>query len=240
MNVKSLFNLRWIKQIVSDSVGRQARIREYQQRYPNVLFERDCMIKGNVELGTGVSIRKNVHLAGNVSVGRGTFFNGPAELRSGTAKIEMGSFCSCASGLTIVCSNHPISKPSTYYTRAGSYADVFAVEVDEVESVRVGSDVWVGHGCTILKGVSIGHGAILGAGAVVTKDVEPYSIVGGVPACHIRHRFPQFVIEWLLRVRWWEWSDDELRQRRDFFSLELGSIQPSDFSGLEKKFDLPT
>lgn len=77
-------------------------------------------------------------------------------------------------------------------------------------SVIIGSDVWIGAYATILSGVTIGHGAVIGANAVVAKNVEPYTIVVGNPIREIRKRFDDDIIEQLLRIKWWEWSDEEI------------------------------
>ena len=83
--------------------------------------------------------------------------------------------------------------------------------------VNIGHDVWVGSNSTVLGGVTIGNGAVVGAGAVVTKDVPPYAVVVGVPAKIIKYRFDDEKIASLEQMQWWNMSDDELRQKRDFF-----------------------
>lgn len=81
--------------------------------------------------------------------------------------------------------------------------------------VVVGSDVWVGFEALIMSGITIGHGAAVAARAVVTKDVEPYSIVGGNPAKHIRYRFDEPTREALLRIAWWDWPNEKVAQHGD-------------------------
>ena len=83
--------------------------------------------------------------------------------------------------------------------------------------VVTGNDVWLGHNAVLMGGVTLGDGAVVGAGAVVTHDVAPYEIVGGVPARHIGWRYPPELIAAMERIRWWDWSHDMLRERlRDF------------------------
>ena len=83
--------------------------------------------------------------------------------------------------------------------------------------VKTGHDVWIGHNAVVMGGVTVGDGAVIGAGAVVTHDVAPYEIVGGVPARHIGWRYEEDIIAALRRIRWWDWSHGELKQRlRDF------------------------
>jgi chloramphenicol O-acetyltransferase type B len=75
----------------------------------------------------------------------------------------------------------------------------------------IGNDVWIGTEAMIMSGVSVGDGAIIASRAVVTKDVAPYSIVGSNPAKHIRYRFTEFEISQLLELKWWEWSDEQIK-----------------------------
>ena len=84
--------------------------------------------------------------------------------------------------------------------------------------VEIGNDVWIGEGACIVSGVKIGDGAVIGAHAVVTKNVEPYSIVAGVPAKEIRKRFDDTVIHKLLELKWWDWSEDKLKKYGNSFS----------------------
>jgi len=96
--------------------------------------------------------------------------------------------------------------------------------------VNIGSDVWIGRGVRILGGVTIGHGAVVAAWSTVTHDIEPYGIVAGAPAKHLRHRFDQAIIEALLRIAWWNWPEDLILQRAD----ELGS---PDIQGFIDRYD---
>lgn len=84
--------------------------------------------------------------------------------------------------------------------------------------VQIGNDVWIGRGAFIMAGVSIGDGAVVGARALVNKDVEPYSIVGGVPAEHIKYRFDNDTIQKLMKIKWWYWPDEVIAERREFFA----------------------
>lgn len=86
----------------------------------------------------------------------------------------------------------------------------------------IGNDVWIGYEAVIMSGVTIGDGAIIGTRAVVTKDVPPYTIVGGVPAKPIRRRFDDATIEKLQAIRWWDW--DEERIRRNLSAIQSGKI----------------
>ena len=89
------------------------------------------------------------------------------------------------------------------------------VETLDKGQIKIGHDVWVGANSCIMGGITIGTGAIIGAGSLVTKDVAPYTIVGGVPAKVIRTRFSNAAVEKLLASQWWNWSLDEIRSRAD-------------------------
>lgn len=88
--------------------------------------------------------------------------------------------------------------------------------------IVIGNDVWIGANVVILPGVTIGDGAVLAAGAVVTKDVEPYAIVGGVPAKTIRYRFDREIVDKLLKIKWWEWEHDEIEENIEcLFNVQM-------------------
>ena len=94
---------------------------------------------------------------------------------------------------------------------------------DNKGDIVIGNDVWIGYEAVVLAGVTIGDGAVIGTRAVVTKDVPPYTIVGGVPAKFIRKRFPQETIDSLLKIKWWNWPEERIRQH--ITDIQLGNIE---------------
>ncbi|WP_084507282.1 LbetaH domain-containing protein [Geminicoccus roseus] len=140
----------------------------------------------------------------------------------------IGKFCSIAAKTRINPGNHPTWRASQHHWlyRAASYG----LGQDEAEffgwrrahAVEIGHDVWIGHGAVILAGAKIGNGAVIGAGAVVSKRVEPYQIVGGVPARPLRARFEPGIAERLEALAWWDWPHGRLAEAiGDFRSLTV-------------------
>ena len=130
----------------------------------------------------------------------------------------IGKFCSIACGAKFIfnCANHTLKSLSTYtFPLFFEEWDLPKSEVasawDNKGDIVIGNDVWIGYDAIIMAGVTIGDGAIIGTRAVVTKDVEPYSIVGGVPAKEIRKRFTPEEITRLLELQWWNWPIEKIR-----------------------------
>ena len=134
-------------------------------------------------------------------------------------RLVIGKFCSIACGTKFLfnCANHTLKSLSTYtfpifYEDWGlDKADVTSAW-DNKGDIIIGNDVWIGYEAVIMAGVHIGDGAIIAARAVVTRDVSPYTIVGGTPAKEIRQRFEPDVIERLLGLKWWDWPVEKIRR----------------------------
>ena len=128
-------------------------------------------------------------------------------------KVIIGEFCSIAGEVIIfVGGNHRTDWISTFPFRIrfdlpGKYQDGHPSSGGDV---IIGSDVWIGYGATILSGVNIGHGAVIAARSVVTRDVPPYTIVGGNPAKYIKSRFSEEQIASLLEIAWWDWPIEKI------------------------------
>ena len=145
------------------------------------------------------------------------------------ADAVIGKFCAIAANVRIGPPNHPMDRPTLHrFTYCPEYY-VAGVERDHrffaqrrADKVIIGHDVWIGHGVIVLPGVKVGDGAILAAGAVVTRDVPPYTIVGGVPAKPIRERFQRDIAHRLQRIAWWDWPFELIMQRlADFQSTDI-------------------
>ena len=147
-------------------------------------------------------------------------------------RLTIGKFCSIACGAKFLfnSANHALGSLSTYpfpifFEEWGLPVEDIPRAWDNKGDIVVGNDVWIGYEAVILAGVTIGDGAVVGARAVVTKDVPPYAIVGGVPAKPIRKRFSDGVIQRLLALKWWDWPVERI-------AANLEAIQSGDIQGL--------
>ena len=152
-------------------------------------------------------------------------------------RLIIGKFCSIACGAKFLfnCANHTLKSLSTYtfplfYEDWGlDKADV-ASAWDNKGDIVIGNDVWIGYEAVIMAGVHIGDGAIIGTRAVVTKDVPPYTIVGGIPAHEIRKRFSAELIKKLQALKWWDWPEEKIRKslpyliNMDFHTLNIDTM----------------
>jgi len=179
------------------------------------------------------SMRGTAEFSGECAIGMFSYINGVLKL----SWTSIGRYCSIGEQVIINPGNHPLNWVSTHpfasdpsgvsagmagmpeyhgiaLTHATGERDMRA------DRVTIGHDVWIGTRAMILGGVNIGHGAVIAAGAVVTRDVEPYSVVGGVPARHLRFRLPQEQREALLELAWWDWDLAMLGPVRDYSHVQ--------------------
>lgn len=145
-------------------------------------------------------------------------------------RLTIGKFCSIACGAKFLfnSANHALGSLSTYpfpifFEEWGLPVEDIPRAWDNKGDIVVGNDVWIGYEAVILAGVTIGDGAVVGARAVVTKDVPPYAIVGGVPAKPIRKRFSDGVIQRLLALKWWDWPVERIAANLE--AIQSGDIQ---------------
>ncbi len=192
-----------------------------------------------------VAFLKNVVSASFIEVGDFTYYHdpeGPERFEERCVlqhcallgdRLVIGKFCAIATGVRFFMSgaNHPLDLFSGY--PFDEMAEAWRVGFDESSlqplargDIRVGHDVWIGNGATILPGVRIGSGAVVAASAVVTKDVPSYGIVAGNPARLIRLRFDAETIAALERIAWWDWSVNKITRN-------IETIRSCDLSALE-------
>lgn len=178
---------------------------------------------------TSLQAQRQESIVGNskVTVDRFTYGMQHVSIRQWDegAALTIGSFCSISSSITIFLGgNHRTDWVTTF-----PFGHIFSEELggEGIQGhpatrgdVTIGSDVWIGHGSTILSGVHVGNGAVLAAHSTVVRDVAPYEIVGGNPAQHMRFRFEPRVRELLLALKWWDWPTETIRQRAPLLCAE--------------------
>lgn len=185
--------------------------------------------------GKNTTIDSKAYFEGMNRLGENTWFLnssiGYASYVSNNSFIKntvIGRYTCIANDVMTVAGNHPTSfvsihpafyslaqKPS--YVKQSKFEDFKYLNSEKKISIEIGNDVWIGSRATILEGVNIGDGAIVAAGAVVTKDIPPYAIVGGVPAKIIRYRFDEETIQKLLKMKWWKKGQEWLQNHADDF-----------------------
>ncbi|MFT4524152.1 MAG: acetyltransferase-like isoleucine patch superfamily enzyme [Bacteroidia bacterium] len=210
---------RILKLFIPSALLRFLKRRHYLRKY-----EKHNLMIGvgsdiiNVELGTGVFLGADVAIS-NSSIGDSSYVNSRSQIQH----TKIGKFTSIGPNVHIVLGNHPtnfVSTHPTFYANNKSF-ECFADKMyfEEYGKVDIGNDVWIGQDVIIPGNVKIGDGAIIAPKAVVTKDVEPYAIVGGVPAKHIRYRFDEATRNTLQKDKWWNkdrtWLKENFKKFHD-------------------------
>ena len=144
-------------------------------------------------------------------------------------RLIIGKFCSIACGAKVLfnSANHTLSSLSTYpfplfFEEWGLEKRNVAASWDNKGDIVIGNDVWIGYEAVIMAGVTIGDGAIIGARAVVTKDVPPYTVAGGIPAKPIKKRYPEETIAALSELKWWDWPEERIAQ--NLHAIQAGKL----------------
>ena len=216
-----------------------------------VMFWKDVNVK-NTERGVGSSVGDNSILRDSiladwVEIGRRNTLD-HVKIGTGTYTGEftiakyatIGKYCAISWNVSIGGANHDLHHltltPSFRILREKSTSEYLSWERQEC---LVGNDVWLSAGCHVLRGVTIGHGAVVAANSVVTKDVPPYAIVAGSPAKVIKYRFPEKVIQQLLQVQWWDFPLEVLRdQCRDLLERDLSEEDINFLQFIRNKLDM--
>lgn len=145
-------------------------------------------------------------------------------------RLVIGKYCSIACGAKFIftSANHTLRSLSTYPFPI--FFEEWELDVkriteawDNKGDIVVGNDVWIGYEAVILSGVTVGDGAIIGTRAVVTRDVPPYTIVGGIPAKPIRRRFSDETVAELLKLKWWDWPAEKVKEHLD--AIQSGDLE---------------
>jgi virginiamycin A acetyltransferase len=170
---------------------------------------------------------KNIINNPQIEVGDYTYYDDPEDIHNFEKnvnylfdflddKLIIGKFCQIATGVRFIMngSNHAMNGFSTYPFKVfgGTWSEKDPMTIVNKGYTIIGNDVWIGNNATFMQGIKIGDGAIIGTNSLVTKDIEPYTIVGGNPAKVIRKRFPPETIEFLLALQWWNWPIEKITE----------------------------
>lgn len=183
-------------------------------------FLQSEMISSCAVLDKTTEIADGVFVGDYACIGRHTYIQRGSEVLAA----RIGNFCSIGTNCHIGMFEHPIENISTssrLYLRLLN-DNVFYNDIPA--PTMIGNDVWIGSNSTILGGVTVGDGSVIAAGAVVTRDVPPYAVVGGVPAKIIKYRFEPEKVQKLLDIKWWNWEDDKIIRNKTLFEISKEDI----------------
>ncbi len=159
-----------------------------------------------------------------IIVGANSYHNGNFAIRGGGCKVKIGSYCAIGKDVKLILNNHETSFASMQYSFYKKYFNKSPFKKTKPDfSIIIGSDVWIGDSVIILPNVTIGHGAVIGAGSIVTKNIEPFTVVAGNPAKEIKKRFNENIIDELLKSEWWNWDLSEIKENEEFFFKNLNN-----------------
>jgi acetyltransferase-like isoleucine patch superfamily enzyme len=166
-----------------------------------------------------------------VTVGKLTAHNGNCTI-SGGQKVLIGNYCAIGKNVSIITSNHDYNYAALigiFYNRYFDTRHPGAIQNPPTKErtkgpVIIGNDVWIADNVTILSGVTIGNGACIATSSVVTKNVDPYMIVGGIPAKPIKKRFSDEKISFLEQLKWWDWDEGKIHQHKTFFMSNINIL----------------
>lgn len=182
------------------SINDKVILSGFSRGIQNVVFEGKnavpdrCNFSGKIQIGYATTLGYNNLLGGTITIGK---------------------YCQLGVDVALHATNHPIPYMTTYINQNLFQGDLKKLKAENV--IEIGHDVWIGHGVVVVGNVTIGNGAILAAGCVVTKDVPPYTIVAGVPAKPIRKRFSEQIIKEIEALQWWDKSEAELEKIKPLF-----------------------
>ncbi len=187
------------------------------KRLTTKVYVEEFSVSPKITLGKYCRIRKGSFVYGQLKMGRYSYISGPDTL---VFDAEIGNFCSIARSVCIGMPDHDISFVSTHPCFYSGFYGLLnkTIPLKQKASPRIGHDVWIGANAIICRGVTIGNGAVVASGAIVTKDVAPYSVVGGAPAKLIKYRFSEEDIKSIEETNWYEWDERKLKEYAPYFN----------------------
>lgn len=196
---------------VAELANAGARDIENKIRFKKAIIEKGCSFDSKSVIHPHVHLLEN-SIINNSEIHSYTYLGKNCLVQN----TSIGRFCSIANEVLIGLGNHPLDLLSTspLFYRINNPLQIILIKKDidliEYKPISIGNDVWIGTRAIIMDGVSIGHGVVIAANSVVTKDVPPYAVVGGVPAKIIKYRFSTEKIEEIIKTKWWESSIEKI------------------------------
>jgi acetyltransferase-like isoleucine patch superfamily enzyme len=183
---------------------------------PKAFIQGTKITKGAV-IGEGCRLYQAT-INGNVKIGRFSSIWGPnTYVLAKVNKIIIGNFCSVARNVTIQEFNHNHNKLTSYYIGENIFKEKWENEAISKNDIIIGNDVWIGAHCVILSGSTIGNGVVVAAHSLVNGNIPDYAIVAGSPAKVLRYRFDEETIKYLSELKWWDWSEEKIRENKHLF-----------------------
>lgn len=194
----------------------------YRLRYGNKHVRLEPFVNlYNVSFGSYVNVAHHAQIS-NSAIGKRSSIGRYTKIKNA----EIGRYCSISWDITIGATFHPLDHLTSH---AFWYKKKFGLCEEDLEfdfrTTRIGNDVWIGCNAVIMPGVTIGNGAVIGAGSIVTKDIPPYAICAGNPAKILRFRFDDDEIELIESLAWWNWDDKKLKENILLFRRPLDEIE---------------
>ncbi|MDQ7787544.1 MAG: CatB-related O-acetyltransferase [Thermodesulfovibrionales bacterium] len=155
------------------------------------------------------------------TIGYGTYINGKISVM-GISACSIGKYCAIGPDVKILTAEH-VMNMANIQARLQKRIGGNPIQTSKGDVV-IGNNVWIGDSAILLSGVTIGDGAVIGAGSIVTKNVGPFSVVAGTPARKLRMRFNDTIIRQLLDIQWWNWTEEKMRRNLTFFNMDLTAL----------------
>lgn len=172
-----------------------------------------------------ISVNPFSNIGKNVYIGNHTNINHPSIIEGDKDGCYIGKWCAIGD-LLVIPYNHNVKYANMQEKLQRRYRFI-SLNTLSKGPIHIGNAVWIGYRVTILSGVKVGNGAVIGTGSVVTKSIPPFAIAAGVPARIIKYRFNKRIINKLEAIKWWDWDEEKIKRNKLFFNTDLTKINPN-------------